>query len=180
MPDVELRFLTAQTKADTALAGLVMELDGTVWLVNPDGTREQLPGAGDGCAYLTCANDSGRLATVQVQVVSETPAAGDGDAYFAVESPAAETRAAVEAQYHDGNGASEVVIVAQTAGAIHSGGMRVDASEEDSEVTVKVTADKLHFDGGAPITRPTFDLSSGTLPQLAQALADLGLITAVP
>jgi len=101
----------------------------------------------------------------------------NGNVYVAVEL-GGQTRVAFEGQ-HD-TGVSTANVVAQTDGAAQSGGMLVRASDDDSEVTVKVTAAKLHFDGGAPITRPTFDLSSGTAAQLAQALADLGLITVVP
>lgn len=180
MPSVELRFLTSQTKADTDQAGLVMELDGTVWLVNPDGTRTQLPGAGDGCAYLTCENESARLSTVQVQVVAQAPADAGGNAYVAVEDPDDETRAACEGLYDDTEGTSSMTLLAQTSGATHSAGVYVEATEPGEEATVKIAADKLHFDNGAPITRPTFDLSSGTAADLAQALADLGLITVVP
>lgn len=180
MPDVELRFLTAQTKADTDQAGLVMELDGTVWVVAADGTRTQLPGGGGGCVYLECADGAARLATVSVQVVAEVEAAAAGNAYLAVESPTQETRAACDGTYDDDSGDSSMRMIAQTAGAAHSGGVYVEASEGNAEATVKVAADKLHFDNGAPITRPTFDLSSGTAAQLAQALADLGLIEVVP
>lgn len=44
----ERRFLTGPRQADTDFPGLIEEEDGTVWLVNPDGTRTQLPGAGGG------------------------------------------------------------------------------------------------------------------------------------
>lgn len=42
--------------------GLVRERDGTVWLVNPDGTRMQLPGGGGsqlhGCMYQLTGNQT--------------------------------------------------------------------------------------------------------------------------
>lgn len=46
MPDI--RFATKFRSADTNEPGLVMEDDGTVWLVNPGGSRTQLPGGGGG------------------------------------------------------------------------------------------------------------------------------------
>lgn len=51
MPDI--RFATKFRSADTDDPGLVMEDDGTVWLVNPDGTRTQLPGGGSGNDVVT-------------------------------------------------------------------------------------------------------------------------------
>lgn len=42
----EQRFQTGFIEAESDLPGLVRELDGTVWLVNPDGSRTKLPGGG--------------------------------------------------------------------------------------------------------------------------------------
>lgn len=47
---MDIRFLTGYRGRDTNEPGLVMKDDGTVWLVNPDGTRAQLLGSGGGLA----------------------------------------------------------------------------------------------------------------------------------
>lgn len=41
-----LRYLTGFFSADTLQPGLIQKLDGSVWLVNPDGSETQLPGGG--------------------------------------------------------------------------------------------------------------------------------------
>lgn len=41
-----LRYLTGFFSADTLQPGLIQKLDGTVWLVNPDGSEAQLSGGG--------------------------------------------------------------------------------------------------------------------------------------
>jgi len=179
VPDVELRFLTSQTKADTDQAGLVMELNGTVWLVNPDGTRTQLPGGEGGCEYLTCADGGARLDARGVQVVASEEEDGSSEVYVAVENPGDETRAAVVVQGDDEAGSSSVNVLAQLDGAAAQAGIYVEAA--DADASVKVYADRLHFDNGTPITRPVIDLGSGTLAaDVANALADLGLVTLAP
>lgn len=53
MSDTEQRFGLTMGGVDRDEPGLVRERDGTVWLVNPDGTRTQLPGNGGSQAVLT-------------------------------------------------------------------------------------------------------------------------------
>ena len=71
-------------------------------------------------------------------------------------------------------------LYAQNTAALVSGYAGVGVSELDGFSRFELRADRLHFNNGTPIVRPTFDLSSGTVAQLAQMLADLGLIDVVP
>lgn len=48
MTDTEQRFALSMRQADDDEPGLIRERDGTVWLVNPDGTRTQLGGESGG------------------------------------------------------------------------------------------------------------------------------------
>lgn len=57
---LERRVLLGFLQEETTQPGIVEELDGTMWLVNPDGSRTQLPGGGGGgCAYFTCDTGTG-------------------------------------------------------------------------------------------------------------------------
>ena len=49
----ERRFQTAFRVADTGLPGLIQKDDGTVWLVNPDGSETQLPGGAGSLPFWT-------------------------------------------------------------------------------------------------------------------------------
>lgn len=46
MTAVERRFLAGFRELDSGSAGLIQKDDGTIWLVNPDGSETQLPGGG--------------------------------------------------------------------------------------------------------------------------------------
>lgn len=134
-------------------------------------------GIGSGCDYLTCEDSLADLRTVQITVVGQAEV-DDSNAYVAVEDNLGNTRAAFEATLV-GDDDAQAVLRAQSADGLSSSIVTVTANDGASP-TFQLRAEEIHFDGGVPIVRPTFDLSSGTLPQLAQALADLGLIDVVP
>lgn len=176
---LERRFQTGFRTVDKDTPGLVEEDDGTVWLVDPDGTRHQLPGGGgDGCEYLTCADDLATLQTVQTFVIAQAEGA-ESEAYVAAQDDAFSTRAGIDAQLDGTQEVSSITVLAQSTDGNPGATVVVRSSDVDGFSSVVVTADRKHFDGGTPIVNPTFDLSSGTAAQLAQMLADLGLIDVV-
>lgn len=277
----ERRFQTGFRTVDRDDPGLIQEDDGTVWLVNPDGTRTQLPGGGGGggCAYFSCDTGAG-VATVdppnslvaesqgvllsgvaeaggnaphvgaQASLEGDEPRASyevgitgadDESAYvtMAANDPTGDRSATLRISASEADGAAielvstqlvrslapQVLVVGQAAevgqaadvyaavqnptGETRGGIESVLSGDENENVETTILAsnglgdgndaatitlhsivggggsfqlrgDRLSFSAEAtPIERPTFDLSSGTLPQLAQILADLGLINVV-
>lgn len=83
MRDVERRFATTMREADRHDPGLVMEDDGTVWLVAPGGARTELGGAGGGSPF-----DGG---TLLLEVSTELVLDNTGLPYWSFDAPLIDT-----------------------------------------------------------------------------------------
>lgn len=198
---LESRYAPGFQKEATDAPGIILDNDGLLWGVRPDGTRYQLEGGGGGCVYLTCASEVAELRTAQSLIVGEN--AGDGaTASLSTIDQVGSTRTYVEgivsdtddssqlsigAQDTDAQGVAsifaEVVtadhaqteLVASSPGVGNNSGIRFEAVESDGYSKVRLYADRLSFNNDTPIQRPTLNPATATAQQVAQALIDLGL-----
>lgn len=148
MPPMERRFVTGFRQVDRDAPGLVLENDGTVWLVNPGGSRTQLPGGGGGgCAYFTCdtgeetasvdAPNGVSVTAPQVSLGAAAPEGGGNAVVTAMASTAdEESVASFEAGYNEGDGQGYANVSALSPDGEHSAGLSVTADNTEAQATV--------------------------------------------
>lgn len=171
---LESRYPPGFRREESDAPGIVLADDGVLYGVRPDGTRFELGEGGGGCAALQCDPGSASLTEDAVLLV------GSLEALATTVDSLGSTRGIAGAQLSEDEDDGRGYLYAQNTAALVSGYAGVGVSELDGFSRFELRADRLHFNNGTPIVRPTFDLSSGTVAQLAQMLADLGLIDVVP
>jgi len=150
----------------------VLRLRGAVALVSEQGTSDYIVEVtGEEFLYYTETEGEG-LAQIQAANVQGI---ASSDVYMAAQDGDRTTRGAFEGVINGDD--SQAIVVAKAVGGTPAAQVTLEAVEASGS-SVLVDADKLHFDNGTPITRPTLDTGTVTAAQVAQALIDLGLCQA--
>lgn len=195
----ERRFLTGFRQVDTNSPGLVLEDDGTVWLVNPGGSRTQLPGGEGGCAYFACdleagtatvdAPDSISITAPEAAMVArnvfvtawggdDAPPGETHEAVLAVSNPTGETRGFAGADLAaDGQSVLTRLVAQNGLGTVFDQAEWAMTSEIGGGGEAQLYTDRMTFDAKnlSPIDRPTLDPETATAEDIANALIALGL-----
>lgn len=99
----ETRFQTGFTSEQTGEPGLVRHPDGTVWLVNTDGSETQLPGGGGGSTVYQSPTDPGAVGAGAFWV-NTTGISGTSDLPLSVRDPGNTFWSPVGLAHYDGTG----------------------------------------------------------------------------